>query len=455
MVTSISRHIAHFVCGLDYNTLPRQIVDKIKVLLLHGIGVGLAAYDTETAQIAIEVAKKQGQGKATILLDGNKVTANAASFANATILHSRAEEDEYHEGLMHPGVVLIPAALAIGEAVGANGKDLIVALAAGYEVSCRLSKDFYRLSVPRGFRSTPTYGVFGATATAAKLLNLSEERAVYSLGWSANLASGMLQCAISKTPEMPIQAGLASQNGVLAAQLGEAGALSAEDMLEGERGFYYAICGTNEGMEKIVEGLGSDYKMTDVFQKRHPVGGSMQTPVSAMLDMVCEYDIVPRDIERIELRLSPRFVVYPGINSLKPGLISAQYCLAVACVHRKMTLRAVADMNNPTIRDTMTKIVVKGDETILPPACKLSIILKDKQVLTKDMAATYRDYSFGFNEEQEYVLESLAPEMAVSKANVKRVIDLIADLENWKSVSRFMQAVAQPTRKGERIRLPF
>ncbi|MFC2002276.1 MmgE/PrpD family protein [Chloroflexota bacterium] len=455
MNVSVSRRLARFTCDLGYDDLPPGIVEKIKVLLLHGIGVGLAGYDTETAQVAIDVAKKQGPGRATLMIDGSKVTANMAAFANGTLLHSRAEEDDFQEGSIHPGVVLIPAALAISEIMGASGKELIVALAAGYEVSCRVSKDFCKLSTPRGFRSTPNYGVLGTAATAAKLLNLNEDNTVFSLGWGANLASGMIQCAISKTPEMPIQAGLASQNGMLAAQLGESGVLAAEDMLEGEKGFYYAICGTNAGMEKITEGLGKEYKMVDVFQKRHPVGGSQQTPVSAMLDLVKEHNILPENIESVELILPQRYSVYPGTNSLEPGLISAQYCLAVACFHRKMTLTTLADLDNKAVRELMVKIIVKGDESVSPPASKLSITLKDKRVLVKDMPLTYQDYCFSFDEERKYIEESLVPEMSIPEERWPRIAKLIANVESWRSVDELMELLTCPGRIGKRIRIPF
>ena len=94
--------------------------------------------------------------KTTILVDGNKVLPPAAVFANSTMLHSRIQEDDYHAGMAHLGVVTIPAALAASEMVNCSGKDLIVALAAGYEVvRCGSGTAEDRIPVSRGGRHTP------------------------------------------------------------------------------------------------------------------------------------------------------------------------------------------------------------------------------------------------------------------------------------------------------------
>ena len=454
MKPTLSRRLAQFVHALRFEDLPRPVVEKTKTLFLHGIGMGLAGYDTETAQVAIDMAKNEAPGEATILIDGSKVIPTAAAYANAALLHSRCEEDDYQDGLMHPGVVILPAALATSEKEGVTGRNLITAIAAGYEVAARLSKDFARISVPRGFRSTPVYGPLGVAATVAKLLNLNEDKMVLSLGWAANLSSGLLQCAVSKTPEMPIQAGLASRNGILAARLGQVGTSVAEDMLEGDRGFYFAFCGSAKDTEKILVGLGKEYRMLDVFHKRFPVGGGMQSVVACALALVQEHNLSSENIEKVEVRLPPQGARYPGVNSTEPGLISAQYCIAVASVHKKVNLRTVADMNNPQVRQIMPKITVLPDESISPPGCRISMTLKNKQVFAKDMLVTYKDLSFNFDEESRHV-ESLIPEMAVPKDRVAKMIELIKDMESWTSVADLTRTLSNPGRKGERIKLPF
>jgi 2-methylcitrate dehydratase PrpD len=225
-------------------------------------------------------------------------------------------------------------------------------------------------------------------------------------------------------------------------------------MLEGDRGLYFAFCGSVKDTEKIPAGLGKEYRMLDVFHKRYPVGGGMQSVVACALALVQEHNIAAENIEKVEVRLPPAGARYPGVNSPEPGLISAQYCIAVATVHKKVKLRTVADVNNPQVRQFMPKITVLPDESISPPGCRISMTLKNKQVFAKDMLVTYQDLSFNFEEEMRHV-ESLVPEMAVPKERVAKMIEMIRNMESWTSVAELTRTLTVTGRKGERIKLPF
>ena len=446
--STISRQLARYVNNLSYDKLPAEVIEKTKTLFLHGIGVGLAAYDTETAQIALGMAKKEKGDDATILVDGSRVPATAAVFANSTILHSRIQEDDFHAGMSHLGVVTIPAALAASEMAKCSGKDIIVALAAGYEVGARLSKDFGVIMMKRGFRPTPVYGPFPAATAAAKLLKLNEEQLVYSLGWAANLASGFPQYAIAKTPEIPIQAGLAARNGMMAVQLAQAGARVAEDMLEGERGFYNAFCGTRENLDKIVAGIGKNYEMLEIFLKPFPIGGLAVTATSAMLTLVQEHNFTPDDVAKVEVVMSPKEALAPGASSPKPGMISVAYCLAIACVYHKVSLAAMADIGNKKVLEFMPRVTVIPDDSVEPLSCKLTVTLKDGKVLRKDIIATEKDYCYNFSEDRKLV-EGLIPEMAIPTGQAQKVIELIANMENWESTDELIKTLSSPGRKVE------
>ena len=58
-MSTLSEQLAQFTCKLSYQDLPTEVIDKAKALFLHSLGIGLAAYSTETAQIAVEVAKRE------------------------------------------------------------------------------------------------------------------------------------------------------------------------------------------------------------------------------------------------------------------------------------------------------------------------------------------------------------------------------------------------------------
>ena len=172
---SISRQFARWTASLRYEDLPPQVVDKVKALMLHAltsVGFGtLNAHSREVVNLTLlEEAKADG---ATVLGDGRKATRVGAAFANAELMHASLLWDSYRM-LTHPGPVLIPAAMVNAELEGRNGRDIITALAAGYEFSCRLCDQFIPSTAARGFRPSPIYSTMGAAMVSGKLMGLDE-----------------------------------------------------------------------------------------------------------------------------------------------------------------------------------------------------------------------------------------------------------------------------------------
>ena len=434
---NLTKDIAKFCHAFRYDDLPGEVVEKVKVCTLHGIGVGLAAVERPTVQQAWRLVKKvdaQRDSRTRLLADGTKVSIDGAAFANSVLLHSRFQEDDYHDGLIHLGVVVLPAALACAEQNRRNGKDFIAAVAAGYEIGARISRTYAHFSVSRGFRSTPLYGPIAVAVSSAKLLGLTEEQMISALGWAANSGGGLLECGVAQViVEMPFQAGLACSKGVMAALLAQEGAITAPTLLEGKRGFLQAFTGTNEEMEKVTDGLGKQYFMLDTFFKHYPVGGLLQASVSAMLGLVQEYNIEPSQIQNVKLRLSPVEALYPGADSMKPGPMSLQYCLAVAACERKVTPSAIDGVVNPCISNLMTKIKVIPDESIAPLSCKLILTTANQGTLEREEKIGISNFA-----DEVELVKSLIPEMKTPRQKVMKAIEMIKNLEACEDISRLV-----------------
>ncbi|MFH1169733.1 MAG: MmgE/PrpD family protein [Chloroflexota bacterium] len=453
---SISGMLGRFVCGNSYGSLPPAVIEKTKTCLIHAIGVGLAAYETETAQNAIETARGLGGDDATILVDGARGGLQNVALANGTMLHSRAQEDDYHPGMIHIGVVVIPAALAVSEAGHIGGREFLAAVALGYEVAARLSQGYAFRSSARGFRATSQYGVVGAAAAVSKLLKLNEDQVCHALGWAANLSCGLLECSLAKTPEMPFQAGFASANGITAAMVARTGAASAGTIFEGERGFYHAFISPDEDLAPITRDLGSRYEMLDTFFKPYPVGGLAQTPTAAMLELVQKHGIKPDQVTGVTIDMSPLEASYPGADSLKPGLVSVQFCTAVACVHRKITLATISRLDDPDVLRFMPKVKIVPDEQLRPLSCRMTVKMKDGRVFDKDASnVSQQDYCFSLDRDIE-LIRSLLPEMALPQDRVGQAISLVKGLEGCQDIGQLVQLLVSPVKvKAARYVLPF
>src|ERR671932_543394 len=135
MADTLARRLARFASGLRFEDLPPEVVDKAKACILHCIGVGLAGHGSaavRAARAAVLVAEPGGSQGASILVGGERATPYGAAFVNSALMHARLQEDAYHTG-SHPGVMIIPAALAVAETRGKSGRDLITAVGGGYQ----------------------------------------------------------------------------------------------------------------------------------------------------------------------------------------------------------------------------------------------------------------------------------------------------------------------------------
>ena len=117
-----------------------------------------------------------------------------------------------------PTAPIIPATFALGEALGASGRQLIEAYVAGYEVTAKLVHSL-RDSAHEGWHAPSTLGSFGAAAACGKLLGLNAPQVEMALGITASMAGGVV--ANFGTMTKPLHVGLGARNGVLAAKLAQ------------------------------------------------------------------------------------------------------------------------------------------------------------------------------------------------------------------------------------------
>ena len=220
MADSLSRTLARFVDGLQFDNLPAEVPDKVKTSLLHSlIGTFLGA-ETAHGKASIELVKMEEARNdgATILVDGARATRCGAAFANSKLMHATNQSDSYRM-LLHPGPCVIPAALATAQLERRAGRELITAIAAGYEVEARIAGDYIPSTQARGFRSSPVYGILGAAVTTGKLLRLNEDQLTTALALACTFAGGTTEGARSGGREMLFHEPNATRNGIMAALL--------------------------------------------------------------------------------------------------------------------------------------------------------------------------------------------------------------------------------------------
>src|SRR5438309_7122126 len=244
---SLSRDFAAFIANLKYDNLPPEVVDRAKGVTLQALSSALVAHKMPARRQALALMQEEeagGGGAATVLGNGSKLTKTGAAFVNAETIFAGGKWDTFRM-LTHPGIAILPAALAAAEIAGASGKEFLTAVAAGYEVLERMAAEFIPTVMSRGFHAGPVFGIFGAAVAAAKMEGFDTGKVHDTIAQCVNLAAGNLEGA--RSGGRSLREGGAVRNALLAVALARHGMPGGESVLEGEAGFYHAYAGNNRG----------------------------------------------------------------------------------------------------------------------------------------------------------------------------------------------------------------
>jgi 2-methylcitrate dehydratase PrpD len=435
-MTSITHRIATFTSALAYDAIPAAVQEKAKVSLLHNLGVALAGEPLLGASVRYAQALgEQGPSAcARLLLNGRAATPETAAFANAALMHARAQDDVYFPGLTHVGAIISPAVLAVGEQLGSSGRDMLVALVAGYEAASAISQGFAKRTTARGFRASGIYGVFGAAAAVARLLQLDARASANAIGIAASMSAGTNQTWVAGTQEWQFQVGLAARNGILAARLAEAGGTGAPEALEGVAGFYAAFLGDREQLDAVGQDLGQTWRSLDVTYKPYAVCAILQEPVRQAMELARSHALTASDINAVRLTLNPAEAAYPGTNSTGPfqdtgaTLMSAQFCLAVALSGQSFKGVDLTRFDDPQLLSLVHQSSVHADPQLGVRSFVLEVDLARGSTLRHASHATTEP----FNWDRAGVvsnLRAMADEMPVDEKALHRLITTVLAAE--------------------------
>ena len=231
------RTLAEFVATLSYDDLPEGSVETITRAFVDTVGVTLAGTVEGAGRTAAESAGLEPADRSPAALLGVAADDAPASVALrvGTASHALDYDDLSWAMDGHPSVTLVPPLLALADEAGADGEDLVTAYAAGFETECALAAPVSPAHYEAGWHATATFGTFGATAAAARLLGLDAEATRRALCIAASMPAGLKRNFGSMTK--PLHAGLCSRAGVTAARLARDGLTADATAISGERGF--------------------------------------------------------------------------------------------------------------------------------------------------------------------------------------------------------------------------
>src|SRR5262245_36489898 len=295
--------VVEFVSRLRHGALSEEVRHYARRHLLDTVGVMIAGAGGEVASRAEAVlAGVRPAGRIPVPGRARRADLLDAAFLGGTAAHGIELDDGFRQGSVHPGCVVVPAALALGYDQRIDGKALIEAMVAGYEAEIAIGRACHPDLRQRGFHPAATVGVFGAVMASGKLRALSPEQLGNAMGLAASSAAGLFAFVNGGADIKRLHAGHASREGLQAALLAERGIEGPPDVVEARDGFMQAFAfGRSDKARPIALPPLVPFGITDCYIKPYACCRHIQPAVEALIGLVNDEKIATEDVERIDV----------------------------------------------------------------------------------------------------------------------------------------------------------
>lgn len=369
-----ARQIVDWAWSLQPGCIPASAAAACGEHLLDGLGCAAAAARTGAAWPAVELASMYtAPAESTVLGTTTAVPAPYAALANGALVHALDFDDTHPGALVHATAAVLPALLAVGERVGANGQEILLAAAAGYETVIRLGAAVPHGFHAKGFHATSVCGVFAAALVAAKLMGLAPDQAVNALGIAGSTAAGSLEFLSDGSDTKQLHPGMAALAGINAADLARRGASGPASILEGEHGLYLSYLGRAVDGRELTATLGDAWEVVNIGFKRYPCCQLNSASLDALGGLL---PLDPADIERLVVHLpsaSMPIVADPAEQKAAPrtpyeAKFSVQWCLAAMALDGAVGVDTFAQITRTDVAAMAQRVRVVAVPTDQPPA---------------------------------------------------------------------------------------
>lgn len=424
---------------------------RAKMAFLDCLGCIVAGARTAPAGILhSSIAEFGGLPQASVFGTCIKTSVALAALANGVAGHVEDYDDMIFTGLMgHPSVVLVPAAMALGEAHQKSGKDILWSYVLGFEIDTQVGSCINPEHYAAGWHSTSSIGIFGATAAASYLLGLSPQAFACALGIAASNAAGLRKNFGSMAKSF--HAGHAAERAVWAATLASKGFSANENVFDGDDGFLSVYAGPARGFTKE---RSLDRKISlaidSVGIKPYACCGAGVSPIDAMLDLLAGQVIKAKDVSKIECvvsELARQIMPFDKASNGPEGKYCIEYCLAVTLLDGRAGLEQFSDerVASRDVQEIMARVQVSTSKTMVSGGARfgveLTLHLRNGSKLT-----TRLDTPRGHPERpltKDVLMDKFmqCTRGVIDEPHARRVAELVARIEALDTVSALADAL--------------
>jgi len=449
----ITQEIADYAVNLKYEDISPEAIKEVKRFLLDSVGCAFGGSTTKDVNIFINYYKNIGGTEEASIFNSDLKFPNAnATLLNSLMIRALDYNDIYwEEDPSHPSDI-IPAALTPAETFQKSGKDLITAIILAYEFEMRMCEIAHPGIRERKWHHA-TLTSFVSPIVAGKIMDLTPEQIVYAIGISGSyhatfgaVTAGHL--TMMKNTVDP----LATQSGVIAAELSKRGYEGPAHVIDGKEGLAQTIVGGDWDVEGLIRHLGIGYRITRCSMKAFPTEALTHSPFSALLKIRSEHDIKNHDIEEITIKtvaraadiLSDPSKYHPTTRETADH--SLPYCIAALILDGKLTPEQFTEerINAADIKEMIHRIKVLAEpryEKMFPEKKPAGAIIKTKDGQTFEAEVDFPkgDYRNPLTEDELLAKFDSMVLNQISKEKRDKIVDMIWNLEDVKNVKDLMR----------------
>ncbi len=458
----VSRVFAkHFVTA-KFDDLPSDVVRITKMQILDTLGVAIAGVGAPgVVQLRDLIVGWGGKPEAHLFGSKNQVPAHDAAQVNTSTAHALDYDDVHELSYSHPAIINVPTAFTAAEQMGGiSGEDLLLAVALGVDVMCRMAMAGQPGVPPLdvGWHSTTLYGYPTAALTAGKILGLNEEQLAHAVGIAYHQAAGNAQTHLDGALTKRLGPGFAVRAGYMAARLARKGVTGATRSLEGAKGLYQLYHKGHYDRSILVDKLGQHFEGANVSFKRYPACRSAHPSIDAAMNLASRHKINPAHIDEIVVINGPgqyHLLSTPlDIKTAPRTLVDAQFSIpwtvSVALVNHQVVIGDfTADaITNQEVLAVAAKVRAELDPEMTRPGggvepARVDVVMKDGRRFsdTVQFASGSPQSPMSFNDCADKFADC-ARSVGVAEDMIKRVIAQVADLEKLKDATALIRLLA-------------
>ena len=446
--------LVDFAIAMSRANVPDRVLKQARACLSDSLACGLfGARQPWGEMMAANALAESAAGPCTLLGRAETIHPAPAALVNGTAIHGFELDDLIVGAVVHPGAVVVPAALAAAEFSDASGLQLLLAVIAGYEAMARVSLALGAEPSQRGFHVTAVAGPIGAAFAAGVAMRLTADQLLAAIGLACSAASGIKSFAGGSGGGMVkrMHAGRSAEAGVRMCQLAARGFTGPRAAVDGRFGLLEVFGGMTANAERLTQELGSRWATDDIWVKVYPMCGGIHSAVQLLQQLRGDSPLKPDDIEQIRVGVSQ----FAARNNGEPAPVdtmgaqySIPYCAAVALLADAKDPAMFSDdaIASPAFRAVARRVTLFVDEqaeSAYPNrlGARVELHLKNGEVRSAALLDAHGTPADPCTEDERQTRFRRLAAAAMSSAAIDRILGAVNQVDSLPSVRALSQAL--------------